>query len=96
MQNCTKKIIKCLLTYKQIFVSSNLHIQYTMVTVNMDIMKSRNRKNSFLLFSLKSYHKLNRYKEVKNKTQNWLPMALQAHFTVHVLVADAKSKLLKI
>lgn len=26
----------------------------------------------------------------KNKTQNWLPMALQAHFTVHVLVADAK------
>lgn len=33
---------------------------------------------------------------VKNKTQNWLHMALQAHFTVHVLVADAKSKLLKI
>lgn len=70
-----------------------------MVTVNMDIMKSRNRKNSFILHSLKTYHKLNRYKKimfVKNKTQNWLPMALQAHFTVHVLVADAKSKLLKI
>lgn len=38
-----------------------------MVIVNMDIMKLRNRKNSFILFSFKLYYKLNRYKEVKNK-----------------------------
>lgn len=38
-----------------------------MVIVNMDIMKLRNRKNSFIFFSFKLYYKLNRYKEVKNK-----------------------------
>lgn len=38
-----------------------------MVIVNMDIMKLRNRKNRFILFSFKLYYKLNRYKEVKNK-----------------------------
>lgn len=72
-----------------------------MVTVNMDIMKSRNRKNSFILHSLKTYHKLNRYK--KNyvcKEQNTKLVAHGTsstfHCTVHVLVADAKSKLLKI
>lgn len=34
-----------------------------MVIVNMDIMKLRNRKNSFIFFSFKLYYKLNRYKK---------------------------------